>query len=94
MRQDNKDQEKLLLSQMHIVISKSSPAVRCSVPFQKPWLGTQDRDLPGWVCPPGPPQLGADVPMPPQCLLRAPAPQSHRSAGDSTALLLRTVPGG
>lgn len=70
MRQENKDQEKLLLSRMHILMLTSGPAVHCSVPFQKAWLETQDRNLPGWACAPGrprlplPPQFGVDVPMP------------------------------
>lgn len=33
-------------------MSTPSPALHFSGPFQKSWLGTQDRDLPGWVCPP------------------------------------------
>lgn len=53
-------------SGMHILILTSSP--QSPVPSQKSRLGTQDRDLPGWVCPlaapisPFPPQFGADVP--------------------------------
>lgn len=100
MRQENKDQEKLLLSWMHNPDVNIQPS--CALPSAVPKVMAGDTGQgPARVGvssrpPPSPPspQFGAGVPTGPQSLLCAPAPQSHPSSGDNAALLLCTVPGG